>query len=330
METNNTNNINTNNIRKYKKKVNKNGWKANIYRWTFSREPNYVGYCPFFWITLFCVIVSPFSLVGKILEFIWKLICDLFTPEKEESVKNPEYKWEKHKYKKPCDEVIVDMYDRLQKFETLAHYSWNNLLTPVWWAEQNPDWKEKYYPTAKINVDKKKAREIIKQNRKTRHKERMAIVVKYTSYTMKPLVTIAILTAAFYIYKLIFAIVSLIKWKDVVVMLTYSGISLLVCLGIVLAALLVSSVFVNTAKVVKYKWDAIPTKPITLIPDREWKSLTLINTVLTTILTGIFEGIEFVIETIKMTYKKECPLIEWSDEEAPIKRNDRVADDNND
>lgn len=315
--------MNDNDVRKYKKKVNRNGWKANLQRWTFNREPSYVGYCPFFWMTVFCLCASPFTLVGKVFEFGGKFAVDLFTPEPRKKPKKVE------KETTPEDGAIVSAFNFLKAHREDELYKMSNqVYLVVKWARDHPDWKDSYYPKAKANVDKakeqrekekakEKEKEFMRAKHQERHKARMALIVKYTSCTVKPLVSLAILIAAFYVYKLVFALVSLIKWKDVLVASGYMSVGLTICAVIFFAALLVGNFATNVLVSVRRKWDSIPEKPQEYKEHKPSKAAELIET----IGEGVCEGVQFVCETVKMTYKAECPLIEWSEEEGKIEKN---------
>ena len=49
--------------------LNTNGWHANLQRWMFGHIPFKNNFCPFFWLTIFCVIAAPF--VGSVRFVMW-------------------------------------------------------------------------------------------------------------------------------------------------------------------------------------------------------------------------------------------------------------------
>ena len=52
-------------------KLNRNGWHRALQRWTFGKHaPQFNSLCPYFWTTIFCLIVSPFVAVYKLIKLV--------------------------------------------------------------------------------------------------------------------------------------------------------------------------------------------------------------------------------------------------------------------
>src|ERR1039458_9902820 len=62
--------------RKYRKPLNRNGWMAKLQRICLGKTPNFVGYCPFFWLTWICVLFFPVFMVARGVGFLfWGITC---------------------------------------------------------------------------------------------------------------------------------------------------------------------------------------------------------------------------------------------------------------
>jgi hypothetical protein len=66
-----------------KVKLHKNGWHAKLQQFVLgNRKPSFNSLCPYFWTTVFCLIVSPFTIIYKTVKFIfskiWKGISFIF------------------------------------------------------------------------------------------------------------------------------------------------------------------------------------------------------------------------------------------------------------
>ena len=64
------------------KVVSRRSFGYKLIAWTIKSEPQFRGYCPFFWSFWLCLFLIPFTLVCKGLEFIGSLWHD-FREEKE-------------------------------------------------------------------------------------------------------------------------------------------------------------------------------------------------------------------------------------------------------
>lgn len=56
----------------------RDGWHFRLQRWTFGDDlPRFNNFCPFFWLTIFCMMVSPLTLVLRLLFRALLLLLDL-------------------------------------------------------------------------------------------------------------------------------------------------------------------------------------------------------------------------------------------------------------
>ena len=142
----NTQEINTDeSIRKYRKQVDRNGWKVRLHVWTTGEQPRNIGYCPFFWKTWAFVALSPWTAAGKVVMAGFDMARELM---KSDEAEQPTVK---RKHPQPCDEDLVELarvvVDEEQDSATLyksdylgfahlrAYYSAVHA-----WLEENPEW----------------------------------------------------------------------------------------------------------------------------------------------------------------------------------------------
>ena len=300
--------------RKKQKKMSRNGWMARFYTWTFGAPPRFTGYCPLFWTIWICVILSPFVLIGKIFEFLIKLAITFFEPTEADLKAKRQQQEEEEKAerrRKPLDEEIVELYEFTQKYPDYELYSaaihTDVRNCAIQWAYETPNWKD-FYPQAKANVDRGEAQEKAWEERRRVRKAQMDKIVHYLSFAVKPLLVLSAVFAGFFIYKFVAIVVGMITFGQVVFWATCIGIA-----AVTVGALILGSLGIyKVGCIVSDKLDSRPEKPV-----KPKRTYFLFDRVL----RGIVEGISFVFETIRMTYKKECPLIIWTnDETGPIEK----------
>lgn len=56
----------------------KNGWHARLQEWTFGSVPYKNNFCPFFWLTIFCILVFPFVGTFRGVAYLVRLTASLF------------------------------------------------------------------------------------------------------------------------------------------------------------------------------------------------------------------------------------------------------------
>lgn len=328
MSTNNTEN-NEDDIRKYRKQVNLNGWMMNINQWAWGSKPTHIkGYCPLFWRTWLTLGLSPLILIGKFLEFIVSGVFEIIKLiGKNNNIVSVPREQKRRVFSKPDDYYIVFIYEYKEKWEnehpgekfTIPTYQsgWNIILDdymdfdtyyPVsGWFEQNTNWAD-YYPQAKANLVAREVRNKKFQELKDKMMEKINTVIKYTSWTVKPIMILSSCVLSYFVLTFLWSLTTTINWSVVLTAILYI---LAGAVLIVVAAALVS-LLINGIKKIINKLSSIKPDPATTTPTED---LLFVK-----ILRGLKEGVLFLIETVTMIYKKECPLVEYTDKTGPIEK----------
>jgi hypothetical protein len=292
-------------IRKKEKKLDCNHWMCKIQLYTFGIDaPNfYMGYCPFFWMTWLALICLPFVFVAKLLYIVsLKPLAD-FSDKMETS------KYEKLKAKlntplEPPAHVIVECFKKYknnaQLFDGLFNYLYYNygsdeISRYAAWFKANTNWKKTHYPIAKkrmaeLDEVRKKAMEK-HQKREAFKRKAINTISKYAAIVVKCLIPVVVAAILFVVYK----------------MYAFCAMHIL---GFLQAAIIILciAIFVVCIKILWNVLDQFVTADHITKADR--------------VICGFFGGIggifKFIGETVKMTYKRECPLIIWGEETGKI------------
>lgn len=310
------------NIRKKQKGIDKNHWMCKVQKFSFGidAEKFYMGYCPFFWMTWVALIASPFIavfhathfVIGRPLLFVFD---KLFSTVKEKKIAYIEEK---------NNTPIVPSYailNEVKDFETFSPFDIYYLCDTIntmseadrilLWFEQNPDWRETHLPTA---VEAIKRFKIAEKEKKKRTQERAAAIRKLISkvnfcgrFIAKVLIPVCIILAGVGLYWLAAKIIGVITLLGLVQSFTF-----LMFFGAIVMVVALVIDFCNCVKETRYrKWQDGVTPKQGIISKAFYKVLAVIG---------------FIVETVEMTYKKECPLIIWGEETTPITKIKRDED----
>jgi hypothetical protein len=271
---------------KKKKQINRNGWQCRLYRWTWEAEPKFTGYCPFFWATLVNIGFIPFVAFGKTLAVVGETIQS-FKPVKVEEVEqeydNPHSRPDDWEYISDADETIENYYPE--------------------WVQNNPNWKER------ANLVREKDR-ILTEKKACRDAKIDAVkqkIVNVLKWFVFPALISSALAIVWLLYKLALHLFNIVEISEV-----FEGLKIVA--GSIVAYFILKFSIIKVYNALN-KWNTVKEKlQIEKSSDDEpsaiRKGLSLIN-----------EICSFLYDAIRITYKKECPLIEWSDETKPIERN---------
>jgi hypothetical protein len=57
--------------------LNRNAWYNKLQIWTLKeKKPNLFNLCPYFWLTVFCIIIIPFTLIFKVFKYFKNIIVE--------------------------------------------------------------------------------------------------------------------------------------------------------------------------------------------------------------------------------------------------------------
>lgn len=183
----------------------KDGWHFRLQQWTFGKDmPRFNNFCPFFWLTIFCVIASPFTTIWKLL---WKIVDILILPI-EYATRPIEWLMDKRKnrYERNINIFVGGATDwkAYQLFKSIHGWSdlYNSYLiskTSIFsysnhyfdmregkrillrdrlkaWQDKNTDWRERILDARKEEIE-------LLKDEKARKSERRAGFLKIVEYT---------------------------------------------------------------------------------------------------------------------------------------------------
>lgn len=280
--------------RKYRKRLNRNGWMAKIQRFTWgSKTPDFMGYCPFFWFTWLSLIIAPFKLlvIGLVIIVIVPFvgIYELWT-------RLP------HRPTKPTYEKLLRIHEYILEMgeEKFLEYTEGDDIGR--WIEITPDWRNCVAAAVAIR-DRKEERV---QASAKRDKRRLQWLANRLHYVIKPVAYTTCAVAAFFAVRFIVRFIAwawpLINWPKVGQIVEIIGIMLI---EVVVSGAIVTGIVFSIEYLWKYYRRKCPKCPNKI---GFWRKL------------GSYLAIPFSFlgETIDVIYTRECPLIEWGDDSGPI------------
>lgn len=305
----------------------------------------YTGYCPFFWMTWLALLASPFVLAWKILAHLAGLTWDnleshLEAREKRKAERNDQVPKPVRAVKPPprIFEYMVEARDEynvhpdyLSKwvFEYCGlrgFWKWRRHAYQQWF-EENPreTWEADYNAAAeRLLKEQKEAREEykrIQQARKDRA-ERLKRMACRASVVGRGIARIAVFLA----------IACILYWIIIGGIWATNNPGVLLAYTIKTAAFIAATITVSLILFVIGKWwreyDPSPLleslgrfqspaertcKVIGWPFQTGWKALLATG-------RAISNAAVFLATTIKLTYKAECPMIVWGEENTPIQK----------
>jgi len=297
-----------NEIRKYQKQINKNGWQCRIQKWAFDidAETTYMGYCPFFWMTLLCVLVSPIIWLVRCILSIFGSVGDIV----ESLVPNFEKK-ETLKKVKPLKRKSPE-FDELEYALDRADGDILRLKYPEW-VKENPNWQEEVREVrAKIAEAKAKRKKEAKE-KAIKIQKRRDQLAGYARLTVKPLLVISSLGCAW------------VLWHVAKVLITYWAITLSVLgcslLGWAFIVLVIKFCGIVKNTLNRTKATKRPKVKRETQPGPISNAFDAVINFFKFVWEFVSKAFSFAKEVVVMSYKKECPLIQWDEEESkPIEK----------
>jgi len=314
--------------RKYGKKVNKNGWMVRLHRFTLGREPKFIGYCPLFWSSWVLIFLFPLTLIGKLLSFCLKIFSNCCQVG---SNVEPNFEWTTEKIsidpkpKKPTyreffvllkvRNKIGDIYDETKDYYKIycndarvyiEFYDYCEFISALMWVLENGGW-DKCAVAFEKELKKEELAKAAKQKYQDALKKQSDLIVKFTSFLVKPALIVSAIAVAYLIYMFIGWLVSVVTFSQAI---SVFGIIALV-FGV---ALCLSAIWHLCQKISA----TIGHVELSLgVSKKNNKLFDMVGK----FFGGIGVAFKFIIETINMFYTKECPLIEWTDKDGKITNN---------
>lgn len=278
--------------RKYRKQLNRNGWMTKIQRFVWgNKTPKFIGYCPFFWFTWFSLLAVPLALILFALALPFVAAVSLIS------------KIPKHP-KRPNYEVLLDIYTAVQaiagnlkQYEAYAQavkddFKWAQWIcaTPDWWN---------CVLAAHSRDERLQAK---RERRGARDAKHLSKVANNLHYIVRPVIY---LFSGFVLFKLgqfLYWSWPKIYWP------TVGQVAIMLLGGIIIAAAVYFLI-----QAIESAW-RFYRRHCPKCPSKHgfWSKFN----------NALCTAGEFLSDTVEAIYTRECPLIEWSDESAPIERMD--------
>lgn len=283
-----------------------------LQKWTFNIDAAsfYSGYCPFFWMTWLAILSSPLILV-------WKLIQKVLDPIRlrvQRFIKDYDHKKcirlkaLRDTPLRPTDEHLVEInnmrqhydndFDALCRWWTHSDCSSMTHSRYLLWMKENPNW-------VALAVEAIERVRLLKEARRAREARTRKLVanVSLIGRGISKALMIALVGLAFYgLYLLAFLVAANFDavWNVSVAIVQMIGGGLL-ALGI----LFLFFVLIQELR------EKLPSKPPKISSEPP---------MIVRIFTPVAKVFSFLFETIKMTYKAECPMIIWGEENGKISK----------
>lgn len=209
-------------------KLSSNSWHAKLHIWTFGRVEMRHNLCPYFWLTVFCIIVSPFVALGKFVKVsVLKVlgVIDNIVEHFENKKKAIEItKIETSAKALSVQDAYVLFRDLFITWEGGLAYNWasfNEKQHEVWklWAATNQGWgalfdqqkdqlEEFYNSVLNARAEKEKLRRKLIDDRELAHKKRQKVINAIAMSTQKIVLVFAYGLAAAIVSFFLYGIIS--------------------------------------------------------------------------------------------------------------------------
>lgn len=307
-------------IRKKEKKLDRSHWMCRIQKYTLGIDAPtfYMGYCPFFWMTWVCVTLSPFILFFKlcikpVINWVDRvasnsrkrryeardlLMNTALQPSHSELIKLYE-----------CFGDNDSEYDSFNIFYTLetGHFNCRRYSK---WFEENPNWIVDVLPAALEWRENELKKKLVSKKTATFIVKFRNIVSTCGATVFKGLIPAAILAASYGIYIGVMKLASTITLESFA--LAVAILSGLVAAGIsiVVIADFIEIIVANRT-----------------LKKRKNQQSENSSSFIEPVFSFIGNAFAFVRDTVKMTYKQECPMIIWGDETGKIEKRKKTVED---
>lgn len=318
-------------------KLRRDAWHGRIQRWTFpSGPPSFQNFCPYFWLTIFCLTAIPFTLLAKLVVAGFMLFVAaasrMYVLLDKHLLSHVDVWLEKRMQKKTTDAVTSMTSDRALQIQRLYEYNWGPrfpvgftaeesrlnaklgwkarsrlFVLLVAWKKEHPNWEQMLEDAWTSRLARVEEHERVLQTEKercqvaARKRQRMfSFIAQYTKYVMVLPALVVTGGIGYLIYLGISFIVSswhLIQWSFILEVLGY-----IVVIVTGIAAGIAVVIFLSKLQ------DGVIKRPLARlgqdVADTAGPSMGAL---------GRFFG--FFWSYIKAAKQNHCPHIEWVDDE---------------
>lgn len=184
------------------KVIKRSSWQYRLIRWTIDRDPNFKGYCPFFWSVWACIFLIPATVFIKTV----KAGTILFNPQ---GATSEEKSW------KPSSPMMVYIYDGIGKED----WYFNEQVKK--WMAETPNWKEICTQAYRKQEKKDKIQEKKEQNRAARD-EFIEKLSDKLGFLFKPATAAAIISIGLWLVYSLYCVVSSIAGATSLIDIVYA------------------------------------------------------------------------------------------------------------
>lgn len=270
------------------KTMRRDHWMCRIYKFTYGREYSGLGFCPLFHASMVALGLLPFTLAGHAFDKTIKVVKDCW-PQTTTRLKKPKKYW-------PSDYELESRY--FGNASDIYGFDDETLIysTFLKWEESNPTWRADY----KEVLDKRKEQKEIQEQRHARLEAVKEKIGKIGKYFVKPGLVLSAATICYFIWKLATYVLSFISFENIV----SAALILVAIAGF-------GAILWGTGKLFMRGVRKI---------DNVSFDIPVIFTPVSKTFGFLGHLIEFVKDLIYVVYKKNCPLIQWSEKTGPIEK----------
>lgn len=314
-------------IRKKEKKLDRAHWMCRIQKFVFGIDAPtfYMGYCPFFWMTWLAVVSFPIVLSARLIWGIFDVLMFKQVGKASDYMSNIKAQRQEDLEKVPllpgyevmihADALLKIYCKRKKKIEHHRDYlspfdlarGRVNGIRMLLWFDQNPNWRKTHLPHAIELKAKIEAEAAADEEAKKNRARRFRALVNRANFCgrliFKVIFPAAILGVAYGVYRLLYVAYTRVHAVDLL------GAFTIIC------ALAAGVVF---ARIFLDAFDTF------VGVERLWLFLGKFGLVCAAPVKLIIAIYSFLRDTVKMTYKAECPLIIWGDETGKIQKREKV------
>ena len=319
-------------------KLSKKAWHFKLQMWVFAGfdEPLFMdNFCPYFWLTIFCLIATPFIFTYRgtlkifaCLSRAFNAVADSF----EDKVCKPMVEkhlralkpWDIYNLQKSsntyirmgCPTKYWKAYEKLEKWKWLIGSDWENKLNEIIESVKKQieekrklevEYEQKQEQKNREKYKKKKEKDLERQARRKFYTK----VIKYTKWVVIPfvlLVAVAFVCAVAYLIYLGLRLLYSWVFSNPKACLAAVGIFA----GIILSVLFVWALCILCKKLFGCFTFFVPKNKIKLGKAKKFKTEP---SFISRLIDAVISTFQIFIDYVKVFKQNNCPAIKWKEDE---------------
>jgi len=319
--------------------LSKNSWHFKLQSKIFGKPPFLDNFCPYFWLTIFCVIISPFVCVGflafklfTLLYFVldrlilspinWVLgaiednICEpiivnkykSFSDWKVYTLNKVEEEYLKCGYSKVGSKLLDKYRHEFLKWKQITGESWPEELKDIT-KRVKKEIKEREQLAAENRRQHEKRKKIEEEKKKARRKM-FSLIAKYTKWFVTPIVIVGSTLLFLFLIYITFVLIKVFIFFIIRVWNPVAALNLLKLAGVLIVAALAVILFMFIVTKLQKCISAVATPKIKPPKVKKPNVLLLMITRFFKLLIAPFV---IFVEYVKVFKSNNCPAIKWDD-----------------